>query len=812
VSASLSPTRASLATAVAAAAAAASSSPLPPPASSSSAPDLVLPDDQIEAILEAALMRPPGFEDGPAAGAVLARLMADLWARTPSPALAAALTSHMLAAPLASPDPAVRARAFDALVTWALHADGRPAARPFRAWCAGVLADALSSLADAREPDAGVWAAAAGALAHLCAGGGAWRAGLVAALAPPTPGGGGQATSVAPPPTRAVAALAVAATAAAWPPHVRLHLVRLLGACLYGLPGEEGRRAGGGRWGVGVGGAAPARSPGTTATTPLTSPPPSGLLRCLGGPGPLVWLLAGAGEASHPTLPLEARRSLAAALLDGLLGGGGGLVAASAARGLVAGGGPAAAVGADALAAWVRVAWAGCDADAVDRWEGGGGRGEEEGEGQPATPGGATPPPLHKGPTLPARVTVHATVSAGGAPLPPAPHPTPAARTLAAARVAAAALGARLPAAAAAAAATAAGGGPWDALAALVRAGAAAAADDGDLASSLAIALPATCSADTPPPTDRASLAAAALAEALVLAGATPSLLPPPEDAASTASHPLTPCLRALADESGGPGVPTILVSAARRALERALLLEPAATVTSPLDTALATLAAAAAWVAALPDGDAVPAYVSLTDALFAAVAPRLPPATHAAGAPTTRPPPDALDEAAAAAGGAVDAFLAGAAGTPVPILARLPVPLLVSLLDGLGGSASSSPASADAATALALLLLARCRCDGAALAACGGEAGLARRLGLGGDGPDSVRADPRIRAAAACFLTNRLAADPGRAGGLAAAVRASAEGAAAPASPAAGATPSAAPQLVAALATGLVALAEEQA
>ena len=798
--------------------------PPPPPSSSSSHPsqpttttaeELVLPDDQIEAILDAALMQAC---DDPAAGAVLGKLVVDLWARqAPTPLLASSrLVSHMLAAPLGSADPATRARAFDAVVGWALQAErllggeagGEPRAAPaFRAWLAGVTSHALTRLAETAEADPAVWAAAVGALAHLCSSGGAWRAGLVAALAPPTPGG------AAPAPARAAAAMAIASGVAAWPPHVRLHLVRLLGACLYGLPGEEGRRAGGGRWGVVLAGGAPRTPTPTTATgtTPLPSPPPPGLLHPLGGPRALVWLLADAGAVR---LPLEARRSLACALLDGLLGGLAGRAGASAARALVAGGGPAAAAGADALAAWVRAGWAGCDADAVDGWEEAG-RAEED-EGVPLTP--APAPPQAKATPTPSSVSVHATPggAAAVAALPAASpqQPTPAARTLAAARVAAGALGARLPRRAAAAAAA---GGP--ALAALLRAGA---AFSGDLGSALAVALPPATGGEEegaaptrPPPTDAAALAAAALAESCALFAASASapssstLLPTPEAGdGADASHPLRPCLAILVRESGsGPGAPLIIVSAARRSLERALLLEPPASPSAapPLDTALATLTAAAAWVALCPPGPRTPAYVALTDALFAAVAPRLPPAEQQCTS-TTRPVPDALDAAAAAAGGPVAAYLAGAAGTPGPVLQKLPVSLLASVLEGLGGgggggggSDQHQPGVPDAAAAVSLLLLARCRADEAALAEAGGEAGLARLLGLSGGGAAGI--DPRPRASVAAFLIDRLGADPARSGLLEAAVRRAGEG-----SPGA-APPSAAPMLEAAIATGLVSL-----
>ena len=99
----------------------------------------------------------------------------------------------------------------------------------------------------------------------------------------------------------------------------------------------------------------------------------------------------------------------------------------------------------------------------------------------------------------------------------------------------------------------------------------------------------------------------------------------------------------------------------------------------------------------------------------------------------------------------------------------------------------------------VSLLLLARCRADEAALAEAGGEAGLARLLGLSGGGAAGI--DPRPRASVAAFLIDRLGADPARSGLLEAAVRRAGEG-----SPGA-APPSAAPMLEAALATGLVSL-----
>ena len=125
------------------------------------------------------------------------------------------------------------------------------AAAAFRRWLRSLLFALISELAESNAPlhffsdaagkkrvDARAWAAAAGALLALCGDGrGGVRAAAVLPVSPSSSSSrrrrSGGASSLSP---TAAFALVDAASALRWPQHVRLHLVRLAVATLYGPP------------------------------------------------------------------------------------------------------------------------------------------------------------------------------------------------------------------------------------------------------------------------------------------------------------------------------------------------------------------------------------------------------------------------------------------------------------------------------------------------------------------------------------------------------------------------------------------------
>ena len=264
-------------------------------------------------------------------GRVLAKLVVDAWrgsAGGGGGALALALRPLRAAAAYGG-----RARAFDAVLALALHADlveaprsgddggsggsdarplahhpASPPATAFLDWLTHLLAALLDDAAAAADVTDADWRAAADALAAV-----ATRSGS----------GGLTARAAAVVPPRAAVALAAAATEGGWPAHVGLHLARLAVAVVY-----EG---------------------GDSGCVDAHSHIDPARLNAAGSLPAYASLLAGAGAC-----PPETRRNIACVLLDGLAAGAAGEPAADAARGLLA---DCPAAAADTLAASV----AGCD-------------------------------------------------------------------------------------------------------------------------------------------------------------------------------------------------------------------------------------------------------------------------------------------------------------------------------------------------------------------------------------------------------------------------------------------------------------------
>ena len=271
-------------------------------------------------------------------GRVLAKLVVDAWRGSGGGGGGAlALTLRPLRAAAADGG---RARAFDAMLALALHADlvdaprsgdeggsggsdarplahhpASPPATAFLEWVTHLLAALLDDAAAAANVTDADWRAAADALAAVATRGG---------------GGGLTARAAAVVPPRAAVALAAAATEGGWPAHVGLHLARLAVAAVY--ESEDG-------------GCVDARSQIDPAR-----------LTAAGGLPAYASLLAATGAC-----PPETRRNIACVLLDGLAAGAEGDAAADAARALLADR-PAAA--ADALAA--SVAGGECAEDTAD--------------------------------------------------------------------------------------------------------------------------------------------------------------------------------------------------------------------------------------------------------------------------------------------------------------------------------------------------------------------------------------------------------------------------------------------------------------